>query len=171
MAQTFPMNWKSTLLVSGPALVATWLFSTPATAPANAPAPAATAAPAAVTTSNIEQEAARLQARLHAAAEYHAPSRNPFRFSTRAARPAANVRSVETAPPLAPPPPAVRLDGIATDDAGGAMQRTAILNTGSDVVLAKEGDPAGSYRVTKIEDDAVELAASDGAVLRLTLRP
>jgi hypothetical protein len=125
-----------------------------------------------VTTSNIEREAERLQARLHSDGEYHAPSRNPFRFSAPAVRPAPAIRPIETPPIVLPPPrPAVRLDGIASDGVDGAPQRTAILNTGSDVVLAKEGDSAGSYRVTKIEDDAVELEAGDGAVLRLTLRP
>jgi hypothetical protein len=50
-------------------------------------------------------------------------------------------------------------------------QRTAILNTDSGVVLAKEGDQVAGYRVQKISADAVELVkVDDGSVLRLGLR-
>jgi hypothetical protein len=168
------MNWKSTALVSGPAVVATWLFSTPATAPTAAPTPARAVATegSAAASSDIEQQAARLQAMLRADGDYTAPSRNPFRFSIPTPRPAAVIRPVETVPAVVPPaPPSIRLEGIALDGDDAAPERTAILGTASDVVLAKEGDAAGSYRVTKIEDDAVELEANDGAVLRLTLKP
>jgi hypothetical protein len=50
-------------------------------------------------------------------------------------------------------------------------QRTAILNTDTGVVLAKEGDEVAGYRVQKIATDAVELIKiDDGSVLRLGLR-
>ena len=169
------MNWKSTVIVSGPAVVATWLFSTPATAPSTTPAPVVATAVPAASTSDIEREAARLQAKLHDDGEYHAPSRNPFRFSARAARPVAIVHPVDAAPPpiavpSAPPRPALHLDGIASDGDDAAPRRTAILGTGVDVVLAQEGESAAGYRVETITDDAVTLVGADGVSLTLTLR-
>lgn len=168
------MNWKSTVIVSGPAVVATWLFSTPATAPTTTPAPAFTNTVPAASTSDIEQQAARLQAKLHGDGEYHAPSRNPFRFSARAARPVAIVHPVDPPPSVVVPPPsprpALHLDGIASDGDDAAPQRTAILSTGTDVVLAQEGESAAGYRVETITDDAVTLVGADGVSLTLTLR-
>jgi hypothetical protein len=66
----------------------------------------------------------------------------------------------------------VSLDGIATDVVDGQEQRTAILNTDSGVVLAKEGEQvAGQFRVAKIATDAVELVnVNDGSTLRIVLR-
>jgi hypothetical protein len=54
----------------------------------------------------------------------------------------------------------------------GQEQRTAILNTDSGIVLAKEGEQvAGQFRVVKIAADAIELVnVADGSVLRIVLR-
>jgi hypothetical protein len=54
----------------------------------------------------------------------------------------------------------------------GQEQRTAILNTDSGIVLAKEGEQvAGQFRVVKIAADAIELVnVTDGSVLRIVLR-
>ena len=64
--------------------------------------------------------------------------------------------------------PTVRLRGIATDTVDGTPQRTAIITTDAGLVLVREGETAGVYRVTKIEDEAVQLAGPDGS-LTLTL--
>ena len=50
--------------------------------------------------------------------------------------------------------------------------RTAILSSFSGVILARPGDDVlGRYRVTAVEDEAVELVTlSDGTPVRLTLK-
>ena len=172
------MDWKSTAAISGAGLVATWFFSMPAVNPpaTSQSVPVGRAPQASASTIDIQQEAARLQVRVHPEPHYTETSRNPFRFG---ARPAPEARPSGTsgpppAPvvPLAPPPPRLSLDGIATDMVDGQEQRTAILNTDSGVVLAKEGEQvAGQFRVVKVATDAVELMnVSDGSVLRLALR-
>jgi hypothetical protein len=174
------MNWKSTA-ASGLGLIAmSWwgVVSQPA-APmpvAVRATPAGEVSPAA--NSDIEHEAARLQARLHPDEPYTAPSRNPFRFGAAAApaphRPALPPTAVTAfdpaAVPLPPSLPPLSLAGIATDVVDGLPQRTAILSTPSGVQLVKEGDPvAPDYRVGKIEDEAIDLIAADGQTRRLAL--
>jgi len=178
------MDWKSTAVISGAGILATWFFSLPAGhSPATSATTAVARAPqAAASAIDIQKEAARLQVRIHPEPGYAGSSessRNPFRFGGRPA-PAAATRPVGTsaqAPPAPvvpqpPPPPRLKLDGIATDMVGDRPQRTAMLNTDSGIVLAREGDEvAGQFRVTKIATDAVELVKiSDGSVLRLALR-
>jgi hypothetical protein len=175
------MDWKSTAVISGAGLLATWFFSMPAVQPpANNPiAPAARAPQTSAATIDIQQEAARLQLRTQQEPRYHETSRNPFRFGARPApeaRPSGTSGPPRVAPPPAippaPPQPRVSLDGIATDVIDGQEQRTAILNTDSGVVLAKEGEQvAGQFRVVKVATDAVELVnVADGSTLRIVLR-
>jgi hypothetical protein len=167
------MNWKSTVLVSGAGLVATlfgWV-STP-TLPQRSPAPSAIpvaqpTAPAAA--ADIQHEAARLQSRLVPESTYRQPSRNPFRFAPRptpraADRPIAPVQEPAIVLPPAPVRPTITLRGIASDMVDGAMQRTAIVTTDAGLMLVREGEAAGSYRVTKIEDESVELTGPDGSL-------
>ncbi len=175
------MDWKSTAAISGAGLLATWFFSMPAVQPpaSNPIAPAAGAPQPSAMTIDIQQEAAKLQQRTHQESRYNETSRNPFRFG---ARPTTEARSSGTSgpPPVAlpatippaPPPPRLSLDGIATDVVNGQEQRTAILNTDSGVVLAKEGEQvAGQFRVVKIAADAVDLVnVNDGSTLRIVLR-
>jgi hypothetical protein len=170
------MDWKSTAVISGAGILATWFFSMPpAHAPASAVAPAVRTPRAASSSIDIEKQAARLQVRTRPEARYTEPSRNPFRFSERR-EPTRPTTGVVAAPPIAiaplpPPPPTITLDGIAADTAGGQEQRTAILHTDAGVVLAKEGDEVAGYRVGKIAADAVELVKTgDGSTLRLGLR-
>ena len=172
------MNWKSYVLVSGAGVLATYFATTePSRMPGSVPPELprdAVGATAAV--SDIEQQASRLQARLQHEALYRQPSRDPFRFNARArasaaAPAAAPVGDPAPVAPLVPPPlPPLRLAGVAVDQEAGVEVRTAILSTASGVVLARVGDEvAGRFRVTKVEEDAVELVAlSDGAPLRLT---
>jgi hypothetical protein len=175
------MDWKSTAAISGAGLLATWFFSMPAVQPpaTNSIAPAARAPQASPTAIDIQEEAARLQLRTRQESRYSQTARNPFRFGARPApeaRPSGTsgpppVAQLATIPP-APPPPRLSLDGIATDVVDGQEQRTAILNTDSGIVLAKEGEQvAGQFRVVKIAADAIELVnVTDGSVLRIVLR-
>jgi hypothetical protein len=172
------MDWKSTAVISGAGILATWFFSMPASqlSPSGRTAATTRAPQAAAATIDIQHEAERLQTRMHQQPRYVEPSRNPFAFGTRrpvAVRPA---QAVTAAPPavIAPPPPApprLALDGIAADTVDGQPQRTAILNTDAGVVLAHEGDQVSGYRVDKIGADLVQLVkVSDGSVLSLGLR-
>jgi len=169
------MDWKSTAVISGAGILATWFFSMPPTsAPARAVAPAARV-PQATTSSqiDIEKEAARLQMHRVEEPRYTEPSRNPFRFNAPREPPRATVGVAPAPPPviLPPPPPRITLDGVAADTMDAQSQRTAILHTDAGVVLAKEGDEVVGYRVQKIAADAVELVKiDDGSVLRLGLR-
>jgi hypothetical protein len=172
------MDWKSTVVISGAGILATWFFSMPPTqTPPATVAPARRAVAARSTTSKIDiaKEAERLQSRPRPDARYNEPSRNPFRFSERR-EPALATSGAHAAPPpvavaLPPPPPAITLDGIASDNGDGQQQRTAILHTDAGVVLAKEGDVVAGYRVATIGADAVELMkVDDGSSLRLGLR-
>jgi hypothetical protein len=173
------MNWKSTVLVSGVGVVATWMASVTPPAPhATAPRdrPAATTG-AADLSAEIVQEAERLTARLHPPVAYQEPARNPFRFEH--ARPAelSLAEPEPAAPPLGDMPrtqaPPVTLAGIAEDITESGVVRTAILSAPGDVLLVKEGDTvAGQYKVTAITATAVSLTReSDGFVVWLAIRP
>jgi len=173
------MNWKSTAIVSSATVMATWFrMSTPAPTPAvSAPSVPPPAASVVAASADIAQQAARLEANLRAQAEYREPSRNPFRFTTPPSRALVRtVPSIDVAPPSpvvaadVAPSPAVRLEGIASDEANGGMVRTAILTTAAGLQLAREGEMVGEYRVTKIEEESVELTAADGTTLAVALK-
>jgi hypothetical protein len=174
------MTWKSYAVVSGAGLLATYLASGPTIAPDRVPASRpAVATPSAQAPVDIQEQAERLRLRVREKTEYKEPSRNPFRFGARPAR-RAPVRTEALAaeelivtpddPPPQPPP--IRLSGIATERIDGVRRRTAVLITLQGVLEVREGDPVGAeYRVLRIEEDAVELIASDGSTRRLTVRP
>jgi len=175
------MDWKSTALISGAGLLATWVFSMPdAIAPAaKTTANAPQASGAAASTIDIQREAARLQVRLHPESQVSVTSRNPFQFGSRAPRDVARREPANgtavTQPVAAVTPtqePQFSLDGIATDVVDGQEKRTAILHTDSGMVLAKEGDlVSGQYRVMTVAPDAAELMnVISGSVVRLGLR-
>lgn len=161
------VTWKSTAVVSGVGLLATWLASN--APPANSPADTAGRVPVAVTTEapDIVREADRLEAKVRAEVEYVQPSRNPFRFGASASVP--RVEPVYTPPvDVAPAPIVIRLSGIAIDTVNGREERTAILNTPGGLVFVKEGEQlAGAYTVSKIAIDAVDLVRADGSLLQL----
>jgi hypothetical protein len=120
---------------------------------------------------DIQEQATRLAMRGNDRVEYAEPSRNPFRFATRPApaRPAAPVREeIEApAPPVAAPPP-IRVSGVSTMEG----TRIAYLVTVQGLLEVREGDTVPpDYRVSRIEEDAVELVAGDGTTRRLKLRP
>jgi hypothetical protein len=174
------MTWKSYAAMSGATVLAGWLASAPpANAPQGTPVAPRPPAPRAAAALDIAREADRLQVRLRREVEYTQPQRNPFRFS--AARPAVEPGGdlAEPVPePLAPPvaipfvapPPAMKLAGIAEDQKGEQVERTAILSSPSGVLLVHEGDAVmDDYRVGRIESEAVELVKADGTTLRLSL--
>jgi hypothetical protein len=176
MSVIAPMTWKTYALMSGATVVATVFMSMqPSRMPGGLrPEQPREAAGPPAAASDIEQQAARLQARLHEEALYREPSRNPFRFAPRRATPLAPSRA-EASPaapatelPALPPPLPIRLSGIAIDN----DVRTAIFSTPSGVVLARAGDDVLGYRLSSIGEDAVELVnRADDAPLRLTLKP
>ena len=170
------MTWKSYAAMSGATVLAGWLASAP---PSNAPGEVLSASRPTTrhdaSASDIVREAERLQVRVRQEVEYSQPQRNPFRFGE---IPVITERRADVpAPaPAEPPaqasfvPPPVSLSGIAEDQKGQGVERTAILSSPSGVLLVHEGDQvAGDYRVGRIESEAVELVKSDGTVLRLSL--
>jgi hypothetical protein len=174
------VSWKSYAVVSGATVLAGWLASTP---PSNAPESAVStrrpsAAPRDIPASDIEREAERLQVRVGREVEYAEPQRNPFRFGAARADVDRGGDIPAPAPPPPPtvvlpvaPPPPVSLSGIAEDQDGQRVERTAILSSPAGVLLVHEGDPVlGDYRVSRIEAEAVELVKTDGTTLRLRLR-
>ncbi len=180
------MTWKAYAAVSGATVMAGWFVSAPPSSFPDSGVPGSSAAVssqtalrAAMLAPDIEQEATRLEARARREAVYAQPRRNPFRFG--AARPivspaveaAGTSSSVETFVPAVvssvPPPPQLSLAGIAEDQVEQRVERTAILSSPAGVLLVREGeDVLGTYRVAKIESEAVELVShADGTTLRL----
>ena len=171
------MTWKSYVVVSGAGLLATYLVTPPLRPDAQPPLPSGqggrsvSAGPGL----DIEEEAARLQARRRAAAAFREPARNPFRFgethapARRAARAPVRVEPTAGIVPAPPEPPFIVLSGIATDVIDGETERTAILTTPAGVVLVRVGEMVGAdYRVRAIHEDAVDLeSAGDGAARTL----
>lgn len=177
------MSWKAYAAVSSAGLLATYLFSVP---PVTAPGRQAAERTDSIrrrpqAAFDIQEQATRLQTRVREEIEYREPSRNPFRFGARPVTrrlvtPSASAEETVTPPPPAPPPPPpappIRLSGIATNTVAGVRQRSAILMTPGGIVTVREGDAVGAeYKVVRIEEDAVELAAADGSSRRITLRP
>ena len=171
------MTWRLYALLSGGAFVATYLVSgQPGTL---APVRVVQAPPVAVSParSNAENEiqelAARLEGRVRQAASYHAPTRNPFEFG-HVRQPAPKLVIPPKLPELpvviAPPPPPFTLSGIATNHVDGALQRTAIFSTPTGVVLAREGEMIGGFKLATVEDDAAVLESTiDASTHRLRL--
>ena len=175
------MTWKSTAVLSGATVLATYFASAPPVVsprfraadqrqPGNAQS-IAREAPV-----DIEREAARLQTRLREEPVFREPSRNPFRFGPRDARvnraPRAEGVTPQTVAPsadAAPAQPFIVLSGMAADVVDGSIRRTAILTTSNGVLLVGVGDNVGpEYRVKSIEEDSVELESlADGTVRRL----
>jgi len=175
------MTWKAYAAVSGATVLAGWLASSP---PANAPAPMTSPArpPRARqggATADIQEQAERLQTRLHGDRNYIAPQRNPFRFEGGGdsdpglldrGMPSDGEPEPQPEPPAVEPPPSMTLSGIAEDLANGQISRTAVISLPAGVELVREGDEILGYRVAHIESEAVELVRiSDGSVRRMTL--
>lgn len=170
------MTWKLYALVSGGAFLATYLVSVPTTAPGRAvPATSPRSARQTTAEADIQELAARLEARVRAEASYREPGRDPFQFVARQAARQVNspkTQAVEAPVPVVstPPVPVITLAGIATDRIDAVVQRTAVLSTPAGILIVREGEVVGGlYRVVKIDAETVELdAMADGS--RRTLR-
>jgi len=129
-----------------------------------------------VSGAELAAEIARLHERLRPSAMPQAPGRNLFEFSRRAAArnaAAAAAPAIVADPlPIAPPPPAMKLVGIAEDPGADGPVRTAIISGFGQVFLVKIGEPVTSrYQVSKISADAVQLVDSnDNSTINLILR-
>jgi hypothetical protein len=104
----------------------------------------------------------------------HQSGRDPFRFATHAPRVAA-APSVAPAPialPAPPPRPALKLIGVAEDNAGGTPVRTAIIAAPDQLYVVKEGEHVTArYGVARISADVVELVdTADASAIRLALK-
>ncbi len=170
------MTWKSTALVSGAGLLATWLASVPS--PAQSPAPAAQARPVAVTapapvpaSSDIEALAERLGRRNQAVPDYGRPARNLFRFAPlRTSAPRVDAPPPALDVPVQPAGPQFRLSGVAMDRVDGADVWTAILTTPAGLVLARRGeDVIPGWTVATIEAESVMLTRPDGSTVVIPL--
>ena len=120
--------------------------------------------------------AERLHNRLSAPRSLEQPHRNPFAFYTPAPPPVPvrhrpEPEPLPTAGPL--PAPVLELIGVAEQQNGEAIVRTAMISDGSDdLIMAVVGATIrGRYRVDAIGADAVELFdLSSETVRRLALR-
>lgn len=134
-------------------------------APRNAAPPAAAPAPS----FTYSQE---LRARLN----HRQPperGRNPFTYGSRRVAPVA-PREATVAPdipmlPPEPPPPQIKLSGIATNEQDGAKVFTAIVIENGVMVLGKAGDrlPRGGV-IVRVDETSVTVA--DAAGITQTLR-
>jgi hypothetical protein len=168
------LNWKaSATVITGATALAGWL-ATP-TPPAPEPTRTAAQRPTASRTVSLEEEAARLAARIRAATAFQQPSRNLFRFPASApTRPATVAEpAAAVAAPVVPAEPVFpfRLAGTASDSATGTTVRTAVLSGDTvGLVLAGVGDVVANYRIEGIDDSGVDVVdVRDGRAIRLSL--
>ena len=171
------MTWKSYAAASGATVLAGWLASSPPVSVAeNRPAaPARSPRAASGASTDIEEQASRLQARIRRETAYVRPQRNPFQFE--AARPIAVAVPEQLELPgdasgsVTASLPTLTLAGVAEDRLQQGIERTAILSSQTGVLLVRVGDEVlGQYRVSIVEEGAVELISlADGSTLRLSL--
>ena len=179
------MTWKAYAAVSGATVLAGWVVSAPP--PSSVPGPGTTASsppaqPIAAPPSEIERQAARLEARMRREKAFSEPRRDPFRFGAAgprvraAADPAGITLPADSGAPVtvavSEPAPLVSLAGVAEDyiddPSGQRVERTAVLSAPDGVLLVREGDDVlGLYRVVTIESGAIQLERADGTTLRL----
>ena len=161
------------LWFGGGGIVATWIAVSPN--PRVAPvSPASTverhSAPNAL--EELSAQSTRLRERRTAAMPQES-TRNPFRFKSPKPAPQPETQRdrqlpshMESALPVAPPPPPLTLSGIAQKSG----KRTAIITGSGQLYLASEGDSvAGLYTVVKVDPEAVLLRDADGTEQRLVL--
>jgi hypothetical protein len=120
--------------------------------------------------SDVQSQALRLRQRLAAAPAPRATIRNPFEFVALQPPTVSSKTPALSTPPVveAPPEPNLVLIGLAEDGA----TRTAMIESGDDLVMATEGQTIVSrYRVVKVGADAIELVdVVTGTTRRLFLR-
>jgi hypothetical protein len=126
-----------------------------------------------VVVSTVQSQASRLRKRMAAAPAPQAPTRNPFVFVDRSARPVMTARRAP-APAAADPeifvPLEPDLDFLGVAEEG--TTRTAIIGLGDELLLVTVGhEVAGRYRVAAVGPDVVELLdLRTGVTRRLALK-
>lgn len=160
----------------GGAALAAWLAAAATSGTRRAVESPIRAVPADPEAAALARQVSRLHDRLVPAGVPLQPGRDLFRFRQPKPKMVAAPRPslIETpAAPAAPPRPPLKLAGIA-EDAGidGATVRTAIISTGGQLFLAREGDAVTPrFRITRIAADVVELVdLADNSTVRLALR-
>ena len=123
----------------------------------------------------VNTQVDRLRERLAAPPAYPAPTRDPFRFGTRAEpRPKpAPAETMPAAPVVAPVPAPLlpRLVAIAATTTDAGVVRTAVLTVGDDVQVMHVGDTVSRLVIQRIGADVVELAdPATGRTFRLSLQ-
>jgi hypothetical protein len=172
------MNHKrtATIVVVGGA-VAAWLWAAGTSSVRVSPPPAARKSAVEKSGAELASEIARLRERLRPTATPRQNGRNLFQFSAPRPDPAPVTRPSAprefVASPASPPPPALRLSGIAEDPGPDGPIRTAIISSPGELFLVKEDDlVTPRFRVVKISVDVVELVdVETKATLRLALAP
>ena len=109
---------------------------------------------------DIQVQAEGLWERLSAAPLPRQPSRNPFEFASRSARPMEDLPATGVAVPAVPQIPLVpmTLAGIAENQTSNGPDRTAVISGMGELFLVKPGDQVTPrFRVVAIHADAVEL--------------
>src|SRR5688572_21807746 len=169
------MNWKATTAVTAVTTIGGWLMNSWLWTASPAP-PTVPERRTAREMTEIVREAERLHRGVASVTPYAHPRRNPFRFGERPAPATLPDPAPVTLPPLPlpdqpPPPPPVSLTAVAVDVVDGVSRRTALRKTPQGIVVVKEGDIVGDYRVQTIGDDGVELLSTrDESVRRISVR-
>jgi hypothetical protein len=164
---------RAAAYLGGGMLLAAWLASAAGVGRPSIP-PVASLSPEAVQldalASDVQSQALRLRQRLAAAPAPRATIRNPFEFVALQPPTVSSKTPALSTPPVveAPPEPNLVLIGLAEDGA----TRTAMIESGDDLVMATEGQTIVSrYRVVKVGADAIELVdVVTGTTRRLFLR-
>jgi hypothetical protein len=170
------------LIAGGAALLGAWLASAGSILWSDRDQPPAAAGDPAPTTGadtladDVRKQAERLRLRLDAAPAPSAPVRNPFAFGRAERRSPpplpALVEALLAPDPPAPPPPRLRLIGVAEEATPGGVVRTAVISGDDQLFLVKAGDKVTDrFTVKAVGADGVELTdAGTGAALILVLR-
>jgi hypothetical protein len=164
---------RAAAYLGGGMLLAAWLASAAGVGRPSIP-PVASLSPETVQldalASDVQSQALRLRQRLAAAPAPRATIRNPFEFVALQPPTVSSKTPALSTPPVveAPPEPNLVLIGLAEDGA----TRTAMIESGDDLVMATEGQTIVSrYRVVKVGADAIELVdVVTGTTRRLFLR-
>ncbi len=171
------MSLKTVSLVGALCLLAGWLMASlvlPPVASLQSNPPPAERRPSTAPASAEAPYAERLRLKLREAPAAPRPRRNPFTFErVTPARVGADTLTsgIADPSPVVVEGPTITLAGIATATRADGVDRTAVLSTDGDVVLARVGDMVvGGYRVMRVDEDAVTLADAAGRELILRLK-
>jgi hypothetical protein len=162
------------VLVAGGILILSWVVAPAAPAVKATPAPILTPTEfqqaSAPVLADMQAQVERMRERLSATPPYPTPSRDPFRFGTRAdpAKPAP-AAAAPVAPPAAPPPPPPlpRLIAIVSQTTETGSIRTALVAGAEGMKTLKVGDTIGAFTIRAIDATGVDLVDAAGLVHRI----